>query len=279
MEQENISYGNYLKSIRDEKGISIDQIVRESKIPLDILIAIENEDRERLPDDVFIRGFIRIYSEITGADADLAITLFNDREGHEVKRKNKDNSPGDRTPETSPLLKQIVMILVFLGIVLGSYFGIQYMSNSHTDETVPVVDAPLPESDDIPREEDTAEQDVPETVVTEPSVSEEKNLETEETTITVPDEPEEEEIQEPEKPEPTVLKLNIKCIEKTWLKIIADGEKPVEHVMKIGDTLNLEAQTDYNILIGNASGVKLELDGKHIPVPGKSGQVVNINLP
>jgi hypothetical protein len=35
----------------------------------------------------------------------------------------------------------------------------------------------------------------------------------------------------------------------------------------------------FNLLIGNAGGISVQLNGQPVPVPGGSGQVVNLQLP
>ena len=73
--------------------------------------------------------------------------------------------------------------------------------------------------------------------------------------------------------------LEIVCHEDTWLKIIADDARATEHQMKPGDKITLNAETMFNLLIGNAGGISVQLNGQPVPVPGGSGQVVNLQLP
>ncbi|MEJ2038519.1 MAG: DUF4115 domain-containing protein, partial [Desulfosarcinaceae bacterium] len=75
------------------------------------------------------------------------------------------------------------------------------------------------------------------------------------------------------------ITLEIKAVEPTWLKIITDDQTPKEYNLDAGDSLDLEAKTRFSLLIGNAAGVQLTLNGKPVPVPGKSGQVVTLQLP
>ena len=75
------------------------------------------------------------------------------------------------------------------------------------------------------------------------------------------------------------LLLKIRAIEETWLKVIIDNGDAMEYTVKLGDILELEAFSGYNILIGNATGVKLFLNDVPIEVPGRTGQVVTIQLP
>ena len=74
-------------------------------------------------------------------------------------------------------------------------------------------------------------------------------------------------------------RLEIVCDEDTWLKIIVDDAPAEEYFLKPGDTLQLTANSTYNLLIGNAGGVSVQLNGQPVAVPGKSGEVVNLQLP
>ena len=47
---------------------------RETRIRRDALIHIEEEDHEKLPDIVFVKGFLRAYAKAIGADGDEAVT-------------------------------------------------------------------------------------------------------------------------------------------------------------------------------------------------------------
>jgi hypothetical protein len=46
-----------------------------------------------------------------------------------------------------------------------------------------------------------------------------------------------------------------------------------------GEKLEMEASAGFNLLIGNAGGLELKLNGEPIKISGKAGEVVNIQLP
>ena len=75
------------------------------------------------------------------------------------------------------------------------------------------------------------------------------------------------------------MELRIKAKELTWLKVIADEDPPREYSLKPGDVKVLKAESGFNLLVGNAGGILLTLDGKELAPLGKSGQVVNLELP
>jgi len=75
------------------------------------------------------------------------------------------------------------------------------------------------------------------------------------------------------------LLLKIVTVEKTWLKVIIDDQKSQEYSLNPGDRLELEALSGFNLLIGNAAGVYLNINDKDLPVSGSRGQVVTIKIP
>jgi cytoskeleton protein RodZ len=83
----------------------------------------------------------------------------------------------------------------------------------------------------------------------------------------------------PPPPEAQNMTLAISAREETWMKIIIDGGKPKEYTLNSGDRLLLEAEVAFNLLIGNAGGVDLRLNDRPVERPGKSGQVITLQLP
>ncbi|MFC1489532.1 helix-turn-helix domain-containing protein, partial [Thermodesulfobacteriota bacterium] len=71
-----LSIGRYLKTIRREKGISLKEVSRKTKIGVDTLLLIEKEDHEGLPGEVFVKGFLRAYAKAVGVDDDVVIQRY-----------------------------------------------------------------------------------------------------------------------------------------------------------------------------------------------------------
>ena len=71
-----LSFGRYLRAIRLEKGISLEEVSWETKIGINILILIEKEDFGRLPREVYAKGFLRAYAKAIDADGDHAVQSY-----------------------------------------------------------------------------------------------------------------------------------------------------------------------------------------------------------
>jgi cytoskeleton protein RodZ len=87
--------GAYLKRIREERGLSIDQVTLKTRINKDYLRALEENRLEDFPGEVFARGFVRAYGRCLGLDDDETLTRFDQsarnffRERDESKRTSE----------------------------------------------------------------------------------------------------------------------------------------------------------------------------------------------
>jgi len=75
------------------------------------------------------------------------------------------------------------------------------------------------------------------------------------------------------------LFLQIDAVEDTDLKIIIDDSEPLKYSLHPMDHMELEASSTFNLLVNNAAGIKILLNGEPVVISGKSGEFVNITLP
>jgi len=75
-----------------------------------------------------------------------------------------------------------------------------------------------------------------------------------------------------------VKKLMITCQERTWVSVVIDDTEKKEFMLNPQDIIILNAKEKYDLLIGNAGGVKLILDGNDVQFTGISGEVKRIKL-
>lgn len=68
--------GEILKKTRLEKKLTLEEVEKKTKIRAKFLSAIEENDYQHLPSGVYIRGFIRNYSEFLGLPPEKILVLF-----------------------------------------------------------------------------------------------------------------------------------------------------------------------------------------------------------
>jgi len=75
------------------------------------------------------------------------------------------------------------------------------------------------------------------------------------------------------------LKLKVIAVEETWLKVIVDGQNAKSYKLKAEERLELEGERNFNLMIGNATAVKVFLDDRPVKIFGGSDQVVSLKIP
>ncbi len=70
------SIGQKLKTAREEKSLSLDQVARDTHIAKRFIAAIEEENFDLFPGDTYILGFVRNYADYLGLDAAEIITRY-----------------------------------------------------------------------------------------------------------------------------------------------------------------------------------------------------------
>ncbi|MGA2515466.1 MAG: helix-turn-helix domain-containing protein [Thermodesulfobacteriota bacterium] len=68
--------GRDLKKIRDELGISLEEISELVKVRVVYLHAIEDDQFEKTPSRIFLKGFLRAYAQCIGLDADMVASRY-----------------------------------------------------------------------------------------------------------------------------------------------------------------------------------------------------------
>jgi cytoskeletal protein RodZ len=70
------SVGAYLRGLREQQGLSVDELSRATRVLHHYLEALESDDMASLPAPVFTKGFIRAYCQAIDADLEEALTLY-----------------------------------------------------------------------------------------------------------------------------------------------------------------------------------------------------------
>lgn len=76
-----MTLGERIRKLRSDKRISLVEVSRATKIRIDYLSYLEEGNYNRLPADVYTKGFLRSYAEFLGADENSFIRLFEKEKG------------------------------------------------------------------------------------------------------------------------------------------------------------------------------------------------------
>lgn len=245
-DKNSLSFGHYLKSIRLEKGISLEEISNETKIRVDNLLLIEKEDFDRLPAEVYVKSFLRAYAKAVGADVEEAVRRY-ESSGFALKKTDEYDAKTENF--SSKFWNPVVLSAGTLGIIvvavlLVSIFREQTSLNNQVNQQIAGENI---QGNSIKSPEDNDSMQSIDNKASENIAQK--------------------------------LLLRIIAVEETWIKVSIDDMRAKEYSLKPGDRLELEADSDFNLIIGNATGVNLNLNGKPLKIKGESGQVVNVQIP
>jgi len=125
------SIGEKLKTAREEKGYSPDQVARDTNIARRFILAMENEDFEVFPGDTYLIGFLRNYADYLGLDPNRIINLYRNMKIQEQPIPMEALIRGRRK---GPGGKLILFVLSGLLVLSGAGYGI-YTLLQGTPET------------------------------------------------------------------------------------------------------------------------------------------------
>jgi cytoskeleton protein RodZ len=74
-------------------------------------------------------------------------------------------------------------------------------------------------------------------------------------------------------------KLMIACQERTWVRVVIDDAEKREVMLNPEEVVMFTARDKFDLLVGNAGGVKLFFNGKETTFEGASGEVKRVTLP
>jgi len=127
------SIGDVLKSAREERGYSIDQIARDTNISKRYLRALEEEDFTVFPGETYLIGFLRTYSEHLDLDPNTVINLYKNL------RIQEQPVPMTELLETrkdrGKALKIIIICVVLAGLGAAGYFFIPGLLENRKAQT------------------------------------------------------------------------------------------------------------------------------------------------
>ena len=248
--------GEIFKKKREELGIDIKEASDILKIGSEYLLAIENDIFDRLPVAVYTIGYIRCYAKYLDVDAGPVIANFT---SHLSSPK-----PSTIIPVASSMRKvpgYTYAVLAFLTGLLVFVASVYILNNKTSDlptenvrisgtEKKPVQTAPL----------NTGAV----------SISTSKDNDALKNRLTVAGQA------------PVDNKehhLIIIASDTVWVQIRYENGKLEEALLRSGMSKDWSFSDTAVLKIGNAGGLAMKFDGKDLGVPGKPGQVLNLNFP
>lgn len=122
-----LTLGERLGKIRSEKRITLGEVSKSTKIQIKYLEYLESGQYDKLPADVYVKGFLRSYAQYLGSDENYLIKLYErEKEIHNNVRKEEPGKKKIFQPiKFSSLIitpKILVSILIVFFVGLGFFY-------------------------------------------------------------------------------------------------------------------------------------------------------------
>jgi transcriptional regulator with XRE-family HTH domain len=174
-EGERASLGELLRRARERRGLTLQQIAKETRLPQRHLEAIERDNLAHMPAGFYQRAEIRAYARAVGLDENVALSHLNPSSKPSETRSTSVETPGNPAP---PRSRAYVLIALGAMVVAGVVFGRSIFERTsgvgrgtdHQGVTEPV-EAPRPPIRDESPEPASFQREPPPPVEALPSLS------------------------------------------------------------------------------------------------------------
>ena len=278
------NFGNYLKNERESRGVPLEEIADSTKVHIRFLQALENNQYDDLPGDVFIKGYIRSYAKTIGGNAEEMLVAYDQFIGKEraseVRSREKLVA---RQQEHKQQIRWALLVLSLVGFIALMVFGYQKLQGKSSSEnfsklSTSVKPSAIPDSllalkaetdsDIIPALVQAETDIIPAMTKTEmagnaigtrkillpQTVNENK------TNFDRESSPKSQDYTSP-------LKLTIITTEKSWFSLVTDGIRLWDFILPAASKKTFKAEKTFLITIGNRKGVTLTLNGNPVDLP------------
>ncbi|MBI4389604.1 MAG: helix-turn-helix domain-containing protein [Nitrospinae bacterium] len=119
-------FGLYLKHERELRGIPLEEIANATKIHMRFLKALEDNEFDAFPGEVFIKGYIRSYAKSLGADAEEILSVYDDcvGKGRTEKVRKLKLEKEETLLRKRDLRRNVLTAVVVVGVVLAGFYAI-----------------------------------------------------------------------------------------------------------------------------------------------------------
>jgi len=301
--------GEFFRQVRETKGLTVDEVASKTRIHPDFLKALEEGNFAKLPDQVFAKGFVRSYARSLGLDEEEAMRRFTESAGvfYEKQlaldrlRVKQAEDERRKLANRKVVIAAVGVALLGLVLLLSRAPSTVAPSRQTVEPAKPVPKAPLSTQGQLSsgkggtRAAPISEGEAAGSRPPQPAGSGQASgavsdsqppplpdqvrspapLRAEESgpVAAVMSDPLGGLPSEKNQSGHAALTLDLEALELSWVVVQVDGGSPHEALMRPGERIRWKAADHFTLTLGNAGGVRVELNGKPQGPFGPSGTV------
>ena len=277
------NFGSYLKHERELRGVPLEEISGATKIHIRFLQALEDNQFDELPGEVFIKGYIRSYANIIGSDVEEMLNIYEESVGNKTEDISESLPPSNISAKT-------FLVFALLGlIILALIFGVRFLISSKNNQPVKNAElnekqnveppaplqiksleekTPLVIEDKLLKESDAPVPEQSQALITElDSLKQKPDIENQVNSL-VPTDNESQLALEKR------LKLTIKVKNNSWFNMTIDDFREEDFILPAGEEKSYWGNNIFRLTIGNKQGTEIILNGKKLVIPESKENVV-----
>ncbi len=278
--------GGALRIAREKLGLSLNDVTSRLKISNKQLEAIEADNFTALPEATIVKGFIRNYAKLLKLDAEPLLDAYNvlmpskEPLAFTIKPSSTMKVGGYKKPKTGRYIAFSILLILALAAWLFYQHYIEKPSPTapiaNTEKLEPLPEQALPA---VERMEQSSEITLP-PAASDGSLSSPQSLNSSESLIAA---------QAALTPNPTattnaqlildsnaasvnaptadknVARLELAASQETWVSVVdAKGKQMYSKIIFAGGRETVEAKTPLELVVGNAIGTTLMVNGKSV---------------
>jgi cytoskeleton protein RodZ len=116
------SPGAMLMAQRETLELSLQQVADQLHLTMHFVRAIESDSYEKLPGDVFVRGYIRTYARLLRLDPDQVLMIYDEFNFHKMARKEEAIKRRDRRRKDKNRPWIIVSGIAFVSVAVALWY-------------------------------------------------------------------------------------------------------------------------------------------------------------
>jgi cytoskeletal protein RodZ len=269
------SVASDLKSEREKRKISLDQIAAETRISLHHLEKLEEGRYGELPGGMYNRAFIRAYCEFLNLDQQEMLRRYEAESSPTVEKPFKARKSIPQKDPLAPHYPIIAWTLMLLISATGLFFSRKWIASAFSPyfshSPVATVRYGPPPQVKLP----PAQPGLPVTSPPAEPATHESSLPSAIPAASVV--PQADVVAISTSPMPTLpLRLEVEVTEECWISVYSDGQPAARRLLEPGEAQTFGASEQFAITVGNAGGIRLKINGKPARPLGKSGDVVKV---
>lgn len=239
--------GAYLRQVREDSRLSLEDVAAKTLIQPRLLRAIETGELHHLPEPVYIQGFIKRYADSLGLDGNDVAEAFPTEKVMRVP--NQDSWKDSPAAQLRPLH----LYIAYIALIMASVSLLSYIVGRSAPMTA------------LPGSRSGGPQAAEQPLVADPSTSTDRSSKPSSSSASN---------RPGSKPgSDKSVQVVMKLTAQSWIEVEVDGEVKLAEVLPEGTEKTWDANKQLRVRAGNAGGVTLAYNGGQAQQMGSPGAV------